>query len=66
MKRAYFFLPLAGLVVLSGYLGLQVGQVPGETEIINRYAATYLPPPRRGKPHRLRAPPRILIRQSAW
>ena len=42
MKRAYFFLPLAGLVVLSGYLGLQVGQVPGEAEIINRYAATYL------------------------
>ncbi len=42
MKRAYFFLPLAGLVVFAGYLGLQTGQLPGETEIINRYAAAYL------------------------
>ena len=42
MRRAYFFLPLAGLVVFAGYLGLQVGQVPSETEIINRYAVAYL------------------------
>lgn len=42
MKRAYFFLPLAGLVVFAGYLGLQRGQIPTETEIINRYAAAYL------------------------
>jgi len=42
MKRAYFFLPLAALVALAAYLGLQYGQVPDETEIINRYAAAYL------------------------
>jgi len=42
MKRVVFFLPVAALVVLAGYLGLQYGQVPSETEIINRYAATYL------------------------
>ena len=42
MTRAYFFLPLAALIALSAYLGLQHGQVPSETEIINRYAATYL------------------------
>ena len=42
MKRAYFFLPLAGLIAFAGYLGLKSGQVPSETEIINRYAATYL------------------------
>ncbi|PXW67712.1 hypothetical protein C7964_10561 [Loktanella sp. PT4BL] len=42
MRRAYFFLPLAALVALAAYLGLQYGQVPSETEIINRYAATYL------------------------
>lgn len=42
MRRAYFFLPLAGLVAFAGYLGLQSGQVPSETEIINRYAAAYL------------------------
>lgn len=42
MKRAYFFLPLSGLVAFAGYLGLQIGKVPGETEIINRYAAAYL------------------------
>ncbi|WP_342071399.1 hypothetical protein [Yoonia algicola] len=42
MKRAYFFLPLAALVALAAYLGLQYGQVPDETEIINRYAAAYV------------------------
>ncbi len=42
MKRLYLFLPLVGLVAYAGYLGLQVGQVPGETEIINRYATAYL------------------------
>ncbi|SIT80856.1 hypothetical protein SAMN05421665_1174 [Yoonia rosea] len=42
MRRAYFFLPLAALVALAAYLGLQYGQVPSETEIINRYAAAYL------------------------
>jgi hypothetical protein len=42
MMRAYFFLPLAGLIGFAAYLGLQAGQVPSETEIINRYAAAYL------------------------
>ncbi len=42
MRRAYFFLPIAGLVAYAGYLGFQRGQLPTETEIINRYAAAYL------------------------
>lgn len=42
MRRAYLFLPLAALVVLAAYLGLQFGKAPSETEIINRYAAAYL------------------------
>jgi hypothetical protein len=42
VKRATFFLPLAGLIVFVGYLGFQRGQVPSETEIINHYAAAYL------------------------
>lgn len=42
MKRVYFYFPLAGLVAFAGYLGLQSGQLPSETEIINRYAAAYL------------------------
>ena len=42
MKPAVFFLPLAGCVAFVGYLGFQRGQLPAETEIINRYAATYL------------------------
>lgn len=42
MRRVYFFLPLVGLAAYAGYLGLQFGQVPGETEIINRYAAAYV------------------------
>jgi len=40
--RTVFFLPLAALIAFAGYLGLQSGQLPSETEIINRYAATYL------------------------
>lgn len=42
MKVAYFFLPVAALVAYAAYLGLQAGQLPSETEIINRYAAAYL------------------------
>ncbi|MEJ8560994.1 hypothetical protein QTO30_07000 [Yoonia sp. GPGPB17] len=42
MKRAYFFLPLAALVAFAGYLGLQSGKAPSETEIISRYAAAYM------------------------
>ncbi|MFQ1700527.1 hypothetical protein ACJ5NV_08025 [Loktanella agnita] len=42
MTRRILFLPLAALVVFAAYLGLQYGQVPSETEIINRYAAAYL------------------------
>ncbi len=42
MRGLYLFLPLAGLVGYAAYLGLQAGQVPSETEIINRYAAAYL------------------------
>ena len=42
MKRSFFYLPLAGLVAFAGYLGLQSGQLPSETDIINRYAAAYL------------------------
>jgi hypothetical protein len=40
--RRLYFLPLAAFLVFAGYLGLQSGQLPSETEIINRYAATYL------------------------
>ncbi len=36
------FIPLAVLVVWAGYLGLRAGQVPTDTNIINRYAAAYL------------------------
>ncbi len=42
MRPAFFFLPLAGLVAFAGYLGLQSGKIPTETDIINSYAATYL------------------------
>jgi hypothetical protein len=42
MRRAVFFLPVAGLIAFVGYLGFQRGQVPSETEIINRFAAIYL------------------------
>ena len=41
MKRL-FFLPLAALIGLVAYLGFERGQIPSETEIINRYAAAYL------------------------
>lgn len=37
-----FFIPVAGLVVVAGIIGFRVGQVPGETEIITRYAAAYV------------------------
>lgn len=37
-----FFIPVAGLVVVAGIVGYRMGQVPGETEIITRYAATYV------------------------
>ena len=40
--RWLYFLPLAGLVAYAAYLGWQRGQLPTETEIINRYAAAYL------------------------
>lgn len=40
--RAAFFLPLAGFIAFVGYLGFQRGQIPSETEIIDRYAAAYL------------------------
>ena len=42
MKRAVFFLPVAALLVFAGYLGVKSGQLPDETEIINRYTAAYL------------------------
>lgn len=42
MKRTYLFLPLAALVAFAAYLGLQRGQLPTETELINRYAAAYI------------------------
>ncbi len=42
MTRTLFFLPLGALIVFAAYLGLQRGQLPSETEIINRYAAIYL------------------------
>ena len=42
MMRWYYFLPLVGLISYAGYLGWQQGQLPSETDIINRYAATYL------------------------
>ncbi|WP_333714128.1 hypothetical protein [Yoonia sp.] len=40
--RWLYFLPLAGLVAYAAYLGWLRGQLPSETEIINRYAAAYL------------------------
>jgi uncharacterized membrane protein YebE (DUF533 family) len=40
--RWLYFLPVAGLVAYAAYLGWQRGQLPSETEIINRYAAAYL------------------------
>ena len=42
MRPAVFFLPFAGMIAFVGYLGFQSGQIPTETEIINRYAASYL------------------------
>ena len=42
MNRAFLFLPLVGAIAFAGYLGLQSGRLPSETEIINRYAAAYL------------------------
>lgn len=42
MMRWLYFLPVAGLVAYAGYLGWLRGQLPSETEIINRYAAAYL------------------------
>ena len=40
--RWLYFLPVAGLAAYAAYLGWQRGQLPTETEIVNRYAATYL------------------------
>ena len=42
MDRRLYFLPLIAFVAFAGYLGLLSGQLPSETEIINRYAASYL------------------------
>ncbi len=40
--RWVYFLPVACLAAYAAYLGWQRGQLPSETEIINRYAAAYL------------------------
>ncbi|PUB19059.1 hypothetical protein [Yoonia sediminilitoris] len=42
MNRKAYFLPFAALTIFVAYLGLRIGDVPTETEIINRYAAAYL------------------------
>ncbi|MFZ3581312.1 hypothetical protein ACOI1H_03955 [Loktanella sp. DJP18] len=42
MRRWAIFAPLAALIVLTGYLGLRLGQPLGDTEIIERAAARYL------------------------
>ena len=42
MRRLWLFLPVAGLVAYAAYLGLRAGQLPSETELINRYATAYL------------------------
>lgn len=42
MRYWAFFLPVGCLVAFAAYLGLRAGQVPTETEIINRYAAAYV------------------------
>lgn len=42
MTRRYLFLPFGALVIFAAYLGLQWGQLPSETDIINRYAAAYM------------------------
>jgi hypothetical protein len=58
VNRAFLFLPLAGAIAFAGYLGLQSGRLPSETEIINRYAATYLEvAPNGGEPNDCAASP---------
>ncbi len=37
-----YFIPVVGLVVFAAYLGLRAGDIPSETDIINRYAADYM------------------------
>ena len=40
--RPVLFLPLAALIVLTGYLGLRLGQPLDDTAIIERAAARYV------------------------
>lgn len=40
--RKIVLLPFLCLVAFAGYLGLRAGDIPTETDIINRYAAAYL------------------------
>ena len=42
MRRWTIFAPLAALILLTGYLGLRLGQPLTETEIIDRAAARYV------------------------
>ena len=42
MRRWAIFAPLAALVVLTGYIGLRLGQPLDDTEIIARAAARYV------------------------
>lgn len=42
MTRWMYFIPFAALVVVAGIVGYRMGQLPDETEIITRYAASYV------------------------
>jgi len=42
VNRLWLFAPVAGLTVLAGYLGLQLGQPVTETEVINFHAQQWV------------------------
>lgn len=42
MNRVWLFAPVAGLTVLAGYLGLQLGQPVTETDVINFHAQQWV------------------------
>ena len=40
--RLWVFAPFAALVAFAAYLGLRAGQIPSDTEIVNRYVTSYM------------------------
>jgi len=42
VTQRWLFAPVAGLTVLAGYLGLQLGQPLSETDVINFHAADWV------------------------